>query len=77
MCIRDSLFAVVNLARRMDIQPDIALRKANQRFRDRFHLVETDFASRDQKMKGAGIDALEESWQAAKKKLAGGIDPKD
>jgi tetrapyrrole methylase family protein/MazG family protein len=68
--IGDLLFAVVNLARRVKVQPDMALRQANQRFRDRFHLVEAEFAIGDEKMKGAGIDALEESWQRAKKKLA-------
>jgi tetrapyrrole methylase family protein/MazG family protein len=66
----DILFAIVNLARWHKIQPDMALRKANNRFRDRFHLVEEDFKSRDTDMKDAGIDALEASWQAAKKKLS-------
>ncbi len=48
----------------------MALRKANNRFRERFHLVEEDFKSRNLDMKDAGIDALEASWQAAKKKLS-------
>jgi MazG family protein len=69
--IGDLLFAVVNLARWLRIQPDMALREANRRFRDRFHLVEADFAARGEQMEGAGIDALEASWQAAKRKLAG------
>jgi len=69
--IGDLLFAVVNLARWMKVQPDIALREANGRFRDRFHLVEGDFAERGVAMKDAGIEALEASWQEAKRKLAG------
>lgn len=69
--IGDLLFAVVNLARWKNIQPDIALREANRRFRDRFHLVEADFAAREEKIEGAGIDALEESWQKAKRRLEG------
>ena len=69
--IGDLLFAVVNLARRLQVQPDIALREANRRFRDRFHLVENDFKSRGVPMKEAGIEALEASWQAAKTRLAG------
>jgi tetrapyrrole methylase family protein/MazG family protein len=68
--IGDLLFSVVNLARWMKVQPDIALREANGRFRDRFHLVEKDFESQDVAMKKAGIDALEASWQKAKKILA-------
>lgn len=66
----DILFAIVNLARWHKIQPDMALRKANKRFRDRFHLVEKDFKSQGAEMKDVGIDALEASWQEAKKRLS-------
>ena len=66
----DLLFAIVNLARWHGIQPDMALRQANKRFRDRFHLVEEDFQSRNVEMKDADIEALEASWQAAKRKLS-------
>jgi len=66
----DLIFAIVNLARWHNVQPDMALRQANQRFRNRFHLVEEDFKSRNANMKDVGIDALEASWQAAKKKLS-------
>jgi MazG family protein len=66
----DILFAIVNLARWHKVQPDMALRKANKRFRDRFHLVEEDFKSRGTDMKDVGIDALEASWQKAKKRLS-------
>ena len=38
--VGDVLFAVVNLARRLDVQPDVALRQANQRFAARFQPVE-------------------------------------
>jgi tetrapyrrole methylase family protein/MazG family protein len=66
----DLLLSIVNLARWHKIQPDMALRQANNRFRDRYHLVEEDFKSRDVDMKDAGIEALEASWQAAKRKLS-------
>ena len=67
----DLLFAIVNLARWHKIQPDMALRQANRRFRDRFHLGEEDFTTRGEKMKDAGIDALEESRQPATRTLSG------
>ena len=67
----DFLFSVVNLARWLKIQPDMALRRANNRFRDRFHLVEDDFETRRVSMKDASIDELEASWQKAKRKLSG------
>jgi tetrapyrrole methylase family protein/MazG family protein len=66
----DLLFSIVNLARWYKIQPDMAMRKANTRFRDRFHLVEKDFKNRDTEMKDAGIEALESSWQEAKRRLS-------
>ncbi len=67
----DLLFSVVNLARWIKIQPDMALRRANRRFRDRFHLVEADYRDRGQAMNGSSIADLEDSWQAAKRKLSG------
>ena len=66
----DLLFSVVNLARWFKIQPDMALRRANNRFRARFHLVEEAYRARGEDMKDADIEELEASWQAAKKKLA-------
>jgi tetrapyrrole methylase family protein/MazG family protein len=66
----DLLFSIVNLARWHKIQPDMALRQANDRFRDRFHLVEEDFKTRGVDMKNVGIEALEASWQKAKRRLS-------
>ena len=65
----DLLFSVVNLARWLKIQPDMALRRANGRFRDRFHLVEADFKARGVEMSDVELDALEASWQQAKRRL--------
>lgn len=65
--VGDLLFAVANLARHLDIQPDVALRKANQRFRSRFAQVEEEFAHDREKMLAASLDELESAWQAAKR----------
>ncbi len=65
----DVLFSVVNVARWLKIQPDMALRKANNRFRSRFHLVEDEFLNSNKSMQDAPIEELEASWQRAKKKL--------
>ncbi len=62
----DLIFSLVNVARWLKIQPDMALRRANTRFRSRFHLVEDDFRARGLDMKAVDIDALEASWQKAK-----------
>ncbi len=60
----DLLFAVVNFARHLGINPEIALRKATDRFERRFRKVE-EIA--DKPLKDMDIDALEALWQKAKK----------
>ncbi len=67
----DVLFSLVNLARWHHVQPDMALRKANQRFAARFRLVEAQFRAEGRPMGEATLDELEAAWQAAKRHLAG------
>jgi tetrapyrrole methylase family protein/MazG family protein len=64
----DVLFAWANLARKLGVHPDLALRKANHRFRRRFHAVEAAFGGDEKAMKEAGLDALEAAWQQAKRR---------
>ena len=60
----DLLFAVVNYARHLDINPETALREATARFETRFRKVE-EIA--DKPLKEMNIDELEALWQRAKK----------
>lgn len=60
----DLLFAVVNYARHLDIDPETALREATARFEMRFRKVE-EIA--DKPLKKMNIDSLEALWQRAKK----------
>ena len=60
----DLLFAVVNFARHLGINPETALRQATDRFERRFRKVE-EIA--DKPLKDMDIDALEGLWQKAKK----------
>lgn len=66
----DVLFSVVNVARWLKIQPDMALRTANKRFRSRFHLVEEEYSSTGRSMKDATLEELEAAWQRAKVRLS-------
>ena len=62
--IGDLLFAVVNYARHLDIEPETALREATARFEARFRKVE-ELANKP--LKEMNIDELEALWQRAKK----------
>ena len=59
----DLLFAVVNYARHLHINPETALREATARFESRFRKVE-EIA--DKPLKDMNIDDLEALWQRAK-----------
>jgi nucleoside triphosphate diphosphatase len=60
----DLLFAATNLARKLDIDPEAALRHANAKFERRFRRVEALAAERET---GADLDALEALWQEVKR----------
>ncbi len=64
--VGDLLLAVVNLARRLGVEADDALRLANRRFRSRFRHVEGQYADHDA-MHSASLDELEAHWQVAKR----------
>ncbi|HKS89510.1 MAG TPA: nucleoside triphosphate pyrophosphohydrolase [Stellaceae bacterium] len=62
--IGDLLFAVANLARKLDIEPETALRRATAKFERRFRRVE---ALAKERGIGPDLDALEELWEEAKR----------
>lgn len=64
--IGDLLFAIANLSRKLDVEPETALRKANDKFTRRFTAMETGIASSGRKMHELTLDELETEWQAAK-----------
>lgn len=61
--IGDLLFAVVNWARHLDIDPEAALRAANAKFEQRFRFME-DCAGAE--FSALSLDAMEALWDAAK-----------
>ena len=64
----DLLFAVVNLARHLNIEPEAALREANRKFEQRFRAIEQapGFAE-------MSLEEKEQLWMAAKKSQADSI----
>lgn len=64
----DVYFTLLNLARRLDISPRSALKKANSKFRYRFNYIENTLAKKNRNLNEASLDELENLWNEAKHK---------
>ncbi|MFQ5773149.1 MAG: nucleoside triphosphate pyrophosphohydrolase [Kiloniellaceae bacterium] len=62
----DLLFAAVNLARRLEVDPEGALRHTNAKFERRFRRIEDRFAAEGRSLSDISLDEMEAAWQAAK-----------
>ncbi|MEM9515729.1 MAG: nucleoside triphosphate pyrophosphohydrolase [Actinomycetota bacterium] len=62
----DLLFATVNVARHLGIDPELALRRATDTFRQRFEHVERLAAAEGVDLKAADLATLDRLWDAAK-----------
>lgn len=62
----DLLFAMVNLGRHLEIDPEIALIGANDKFLRRFHFIEKALQAQDHSLNDASLDEMEALWQKAK-----------
>ena len=62
----DLLFSIANLSRKLGIEPEAALRKANDKFTKRFQAMEGAVVSSGRAMKDMTIEELEQEWQRAK-----------
>ncbi|KAB2886247.1 MAG: nucleoside triphosphate pyrophosphohydrolase [Pseudorhodoplanes sp.] len=65
--IGDLLFAVVNLARHLAVDPDAALRRANAKFERRFRHIERTLAERGRALGEASLEEMEALWTEAKR----------
>jgi MazG family protein len=65
--IGDLLFAVVNLARKSNLDAETALRNATDKFVARFHRVEDELRARGLKLGEVGLVELDAIWNALKK----------
>ena len=64
--VGDLLFAVANLARHLDVDPDQALRGTNVKFVRRFGAIEAALAAAGRTPAEASLAEMEALWQAAK-----------
>jgi MazG family protein len=64
--VGDLLFVAANLARRLDIDPEQALRKANAKFERRFRAMEAAAAAEGVDFASLSLDDQEAYWQRVK-----------
>ncbi len=65
--IGDLLFAIVNLTRHLQIDPEAALRSSNHRFSRRFRYIEARLRDSGRSFQDMDLAALDSLWQEAKK----------
>ena len=62
----DVLFSLVNLARFLKFNPEDALRRATDRFADRFHFIEAEAARTGRTLDSMTLDEMDALWKKAK-----------
>ena len=68
----DLLFVLVNMGRKLGIDPEAALRSASRKFASRFARVERLADAQGLQLKALGLDALDDLWQEAKREEMNG-----
>jgi tetrapyrrole methylase family protein/MazG family protein len=64
----DILFTLANLARRLGVDAEAALERANEKFRQRFCAVERELERRGIPIESAGLSTLDRIWEEVKAK---------
>jgi ATP diphosphatase len=64
--VGDLLFAVVNLARHLDVDPEAMLRATNRKFERRFAMIERALAERGKTPQAATLEEMDALWNEAK-----------
>ena len=63
----DVLFSVVNLARHLDVDPNLALASTNQKFMKRFAYVEEKMELSGEQMNPENLEIMDKFWDESKK----------
>jgi MazG family protein len=65
--VGDLFFVLVNIARRLSVDPELALRKTNRKFRTRFGRMEEQLRKQGKTLEESNLEEMENLWQQAKK----------
>jgi tetrapyrrole methylase family protein/MazG family protein len=64
--VGDLLFVAVNVARFLEVDPETALRRSNEKFDRRFRFVETSIKQQGRALKDASLEEMDALWEEAK-----------
>jgi tetrapyrrole methylase family protein/MazG family protein/ATP diphosphatase len=64
--IGDLLFVIVNVARKLGVEPEVALKSTNRKFRRRFRYVEQTLAAKGKTCAESGLEEMDGLWDEAK-----------
>ncbi len=67
--VGDVLFSAVNLARKLGIEPEDALRRGNAKFERRFAYIERALAAQGRRAEDTPLEEMEALWQDAKTRV--------
>jgi MazG family protein len=67
--IGDMLFVIVNIARRLKIDCESALKRANRKFKSRFQYMEGELGRQGKTLQEASLEEMEALWQKAKSEI--------
>ena len=62
----DVFFAAINLARHLEINPETALREANNKFEQRFRFIQSTLEANGENLETATMERMDELWEMAK-----------
>ena len=64
--IGDLLFVVLNLARKLGVEPENALKKTNYKFRKRFRFIEDELKAENKELEDTSLEEMDALWNRAK-----------
>jgi tetrapyrrole methylase family protein / MazG family protein len=64
--VGDLLFMAVNIARFLTVNPELALKRANGKFRRRFAYIESELRAQGRALDDSSLEEMEVLWQKAK-----------
>jgi uncharacterized protein YabN with tetrapyrrole methylase and pyrophosphatase domain len=67
--VGDLFFALSNVSRHLGVNPELALRQANKKFRQRFRFIEEQLEKEGRALDQASLEEMDKIWDKAKDKI--------